>query len=264
MGITQDDLEEELFLTYKVADSFTEFLDIIGLEYDSSDLIENYPSDFIEDSKYIYECLNNEQPIDIEDYLWYLKMDSKEMIQVQKEVVRTFACNEKFSLSKKEIPLLESYKLPGKRALKKRRKVFFTKTSLEEELNYLNNEYRLPESYTRFLTEYNGLIVDTDQLDEGLNIIDNNMEIYITMLYGIFTKNNINNLIAVNENLDLEIPKNYLIIGEDITNGFVLLDLNNPENNLLYWDITNFYRKDSKSTVFKLPINLKLLLEKIS
>lgn len=176
---------------------------------------------------------------DRDDFIWMIDVDNEGLLMLEKSDYRTtmntlvFEKEDRSDFGVPHEPVLLT------KPLNKRNTWFFKKDEFNDKLDEFKQNYQIPIQYEQFLIKYNGGIL-SNSAQSGTYLPALNTYIYPSVLFGLNTLNKMNDLIVINKTFAKYLPSNAIIIGEDLTNGFIVMELND-DNKVYYWDITNYY-----------------------
>ena len=137
-------------------------------------------------------------------------------------------------------------------------------TVAEADIHALENQSHLtlPEDYKAFLMQTNGGQVKS--MDEDSIYIEELKEsIYLDVLYGIKTKAENADIRTWMEMFQDEIFPEALLIGDDLSAGFIVLLCGGEDAGVYYWDDAyNFKGSDDENNVYFIADSFSELLKK--
>lgn len=97
---------------------------------------------------------------------------------------------------------------------------------------------KLPKDYSDFLLEFNGII---PQDETTIYVEDLKTDIEPDSLYGLGINEKWLNIDFWMQKYHSELPENSLIIGCDLLNGIFVLDCNEEDGGVFYWDAAFYF-----------------------
>lgn len=193
----------------------------------------------IDDIFLAHTQLSVHSDMDRDAFIWLVDADNDGLLMIEKSDFRNSMNNIKFSKHDREDFQIPTEEIHLAKAIYPKTMWFFKKNNFNEKLDEFKQAYQIPIQYEQFLIKYNGGILDNNKRS-GFYIPALDSYIYLSVLFGLNTHNDMNDLMIINKKFASYLPANMIIIGEDLTNGFIVMDLKD-NNAIYYWDINSYY-----------------------
>lgn len=135
----------------------------------------------------------------------------------------------------------------------------------KENIKWLEQKYSvtLPNDYKQFLLENNGAFFDIENMNK-IQIDELNDNIYTEVLYGFDTPYDVTNVEYWMDEYESELIEESIIIGNDLSQGFIVLILLEGYEGIYFWDDGhNFESSNDEENSYFIAESFTKFIEKI-